>query len=422
MPDGRKAKITGPTRQGLVEKARVIKDQGLAQDASQIAGSVDIGGLETAGRVGTSRFLDTFFEAPEDILNFASEQAKRLPPSVQAAPGLGQAVTALRQAPGNVDIPNPQASDVFAVAQLAGEAAGAVRSGDFGQFSSFQQAKEQQQAQTEQAIEQNPIASALGQAAGDAATLVTGRAPLAVARRNAQLRQAPKTEQLAPGAKQLARDIFQSDKMKSLKRATGKAAETGLEGATLAILNDGDPIETAGWVAGGQLVGSLGLEVFPPTKRGAVNFAVAVGSVATLLRFGQEFSPGENSVWTAVDQSFNKMKYGLIAGLGGAFVGAGRIGTSQGATSFGRSLQRNAPAITDSITAIPRGMVVSMTNEILKDGNEEKVTALETMAQNPERFDEAIQKRIERAIKKGNLPQEMDKLMKNERFREAIGQ
>ncbi len=222
------------------------------------------------------------------------------------------------------------------------------------------------------------------------------------------------------GAKQLAKDIFQSDRVRSLKRAAGKAAETGIEGATLAILNEGDPVEVAGWTAGGQLVGSLGLEAFPPTRRGLFNFAATTGALAVLLRYGQEFSPGQNNFWTALDQSFEKMKYGMIAGLAGSVMGAGRVGTAQDASSFARSLQRNAPAVADSITAIPRGMVVSMTNELLKDGDEKKVTALEKMAQNPEAFDEAVRNRVNRAIKNGNLPKELDKLMKNKKFREAI--
>ncbi len=174
LPDGRKAEVTGPTRESILQRVnalrqettRVVKDQSLSEDFSQIKSRLrdgDAGDLETMGRSGVGRFLDNIFEAPEDILNFASEQAKKLPTFMQGAPIVGSGVAGLQNAPDNIDLPNPTANDVFAGAQMAGEGAAALRTGDFGQFSSFQDAQNQQQQMTEQSEEQNPISSAVGQ-------------------------------------------------------------------------------------------------------------------------------------------------------------------------------------------------------------------------------------------------------------------
>lgn len=403
----------------------------------------EIGIGETIGRFGLARLLDNFLGIPEDMANIQKQGIQSLAqegrsgmatfPGASFIRGLQQRIQAgPLPEEQRIDLPLPESQDVFAGAQLAGETAGAVRTGDFSQFTGFGGAVEQQQARQQMAAEQNPLASQIGTASGDVATLLTGRPRLATAQRNARLRGAGQVRRgtaapsrISQQVKSTVDDVWRSGSIKSLRRAAGKAAETGIEGAVISILNEGDVQETAAVGAGSSLAGSLALHTFPPSKRGLVNLAGTAAGLWALNRLAQDFGPGENDVFEAVDFAFQKIQYALIAGMLGAAAGAGRVGTGPEATQIGRALARNLPDVADAITAVPRGAALSFFNEYRKASGQDRQqidSVMQTMAQSPDRIPPDARKRLDRAMKKGDqsITDTVNSLMRSKRFRDAI--
>lgn len=401
-----------------------------------------IGNAETIGRFGLARFLDNFLGLPEDIVNiqkqgmqaFAQEGRTGLAtiPGATLVRGLQQQ---FQQGPlpedQRTELPFiPESEDIFAATQLAGEAAGALSTRDFSQFSGFEGAVEQQRARQTQAQQQNPLAAQIGTAAGDVGTLLTGRPRLATAQRNARLKPQARQGMAAPSNKieqiqSAARDIWRSGGVKKLRRAAGKAGETGIEGTVLSIMNEGDPKEAAAVGVGGSLAGSLSLHTFPPTKRGLVNLAATAGGLFALNRLAQDFGPGENDVFEAVDFAFNKIQLALLAGVLGSALGTGRVGTGPEATQIGKAVARNLPDVADAITAIPRGAALSFFNEYRKMSDQDRQqvdSVLQKLAQSPDRIPTDARKRLERSMKKGDqsLASTVNSLMRNKRFRATI--
>lgn len=427
MPDGTviKGVPEGTTKSELMRKLN--KHRQMAQQEQAI--QQEPGFMETLGRAGVEQFLNNVLNLP----NLVNQGLSNMNPIPQVA---GAAQEVMQQI-GNKDfnaadiarasqprqqerIATPTANDVFAGAQMTGEAAGALRTGDFSQFTGFEGAQQQQSDISQQQREQRPITAGTGRVLGSAASLLAGRAPLARAARDARLSGRAATSastNLSPGTRKLFSDILSSSPMQKLSRGLGRAGETGIEGATLSILEGGDPLEVAAYGAGGQAAGSLALTLFPPTRKGLVNFAATTAGLAALARLGQEFSPGGNNIFEAIDTAFDKTKYALIGGLLSGVAGAGRIRSG--------SFADNLPVAAEAITAIPRGAALSFINDVVSEqerGDNTTLSVMDRLSTDPDYFGPAARRRIEVAMRSGkkSVSKEIERLMKNRKFRQKF--
>lgn len=304
-------------------------------------------------------------------------------------------------------VPRITTQDVGAALNVVKEAPGMVAQGEFNVGERFQQGKQRAEQAAAQRAEQAPVATALGGVAGDVATIATGRAPFvraAAAKRQAAQAAPEIVKNLDPGTRQLVERTLNSELFKRLARGLKRATETGLEGATLATLSDGDPVETAAFAAGGQMLGSFGLTLLPKTGKGLALFGGTVVGMTAMTRLLQEIIPGGSTgdLFKAGDIVFDKIKYGLILGAAGALAGAGRV--NRGA------LADNLPVIADLITTIPRGAVVSFWNDWTRDP---RVPALmKELETNPELLTPAERKELESVLLDENksLSQTLDKM------------
>lgn len=198
---------------------------------------------------------------------------------------------------------------------------------------------------------------------------------------------------------------------------SGRAVEAGLEGATIALLNDGDPLEVAAWSAGSQAGGSLllsgmsGIFSGGPTRIGLKILGTAAG-VGTLLQILQVAGPQDDpSLIGSIEAGFPKV------------VGAIALGSLSGIAGLGRVSSRfpvNAlPQIADAISALPRGATISVLNELLQDPAAE--TVVQRLASDPNFFGARAGRRIQRALTDEtiSLSETVENLMSNSEFREA---
>lgn len=216
----------------------------------------EIGFGEAFGRAGLERFISNAIGLPNLLATGAANVGAAFLPSEQGPPrdiinllgrgirgatggavdpiAAGERTRAATPALGERVLPLPEAQDVVA----AGEAAIPGRT--------FPEAQQRQ----ELAREQRPGATLAGEVGADVATLLGGRLPFAAAR--ARLPTPAPRPPIPPGLKRQIDDIVRSKVVGGLGRGVQRAAETGTEGAVLALLDEGDPVNTALLSAGGQ--------------------------------------------------------------------------------------------------------------------------------------------------------------------------
>lgn len=275
----------------------------------------------------------------------------------------------------------------------------------------------------DEAQEQHPVVTDIGGMVGDGATLLLGRG---IARKNLQ----PTAETGAaikhivdgltknPGVARAVAEQFQRGPLKALANASKKALETGLEGAAIAAIQGGDPLETAGYAAGAQVVGSAALS--PVTgvfsggpMRSANKLAIAAVGVMSLAQIVKSASPGgRDRILESIEFGFDKVTLGIAIGALGAAVGAGRL------------TPRNVPMLTDAITSIPRGAAISMLNDLLKEKDSSIDTSERTLNHliaNPQRFNKSQTQQLEAALQSGRLSETVAQMVeKDPRFARLI--
>jgi len=309
----------------------------------------------------------------------------------------------------------PDATDIMAGAQRVGEFAGAIGTGDFQQFTPFNQAREQQQQVSQQLQEQEPGASFGGGLFGDVATIATGRVPLrsgVAAVKNAGL-SIPRIPGL-PGVKRDLDFIFKTRAARQLGSGLSRAAEVGIEGAMLAALNEGDPKTTALLAAGTQATGSMARFL---VERPLQRFAPTIIGATLGLEVFRQLVPGlEQNIFSAKDFAVEKTA-GLLLTAGLATVaGMGRKAplTRDQLQMFGDSI----------ITLGRRGAFVSMIEQLTnarQRGDNTLETVLETISQDPTFFGETARRQIDRAMLNGNLDATVNRLIdSNKQFAERF--
>jgi hypothetical protein len=387
----------------------------------------------TPMQAGVRAGLERFTQAATSIPEVLTQGLLNIPNTAyNDIAGIGRMLTGKPEvAPQQGPLIAPEmldASDVFAGAQRLGEGAAALTTGNFSQFQP--DAKNQQQIISESMARENPMATTVGRAVGDVATLATLRSPVARARSMAEISAAERAAQVR-AAHQAA---IEAGKIKgfrfadslpdalreatanstgfgSLMNRTGRAAETGLEGAALAILQDGDPMEMAAYSAGGQAAGSLllgGLSGMFSGKMGiAGNLAVASIGVGTLVQLAKSAAPGgQDRILESVESGFNKVMLGLATGALAGVAGAGRFPV------------KSLPVLSDALTSLPRAATLSVLHDALNDTRAEKV--INQFQSNPDYFGPSAARRLERAFRNPNISISgvIDDLMKTRAFRE----
>ena len=281
------------------------------------------------------------------------------------------------------------------------------------------------QARTQMA-EQRPGATAVGQFAGDAATLAMGRAPFVrpsgggvFDQQIGSMLTRYVTAARGPQASALRRtsaNIVNSDTFRNIARGAGRAGEAGLEGAAMSLLQNGDPLETAAFAAGGQAVSSLGGELFED----AVNFlpgktfkgkllsaaasAAATGGILQLLK--SAMPGGEDNVIESLESGFNKAM--LAIALGGALDLVGR-------RPSGGGILREFPAIADAMQTLPRTGIIKLAQAAASDPEIERAT------QNAPLLSQSDAKLYMDALESDEPAQALRELMdRNERIRRVL--
>ena len=236
------------------------------------------------------------------------------------------------------------------------------------------------------AAREGTTADFLGELAGEGVLLTLGRAPIARGVNRLETAFDPqhidmlfgaaaRVRQASPGVRRTLDRVWRSPALRRLLRGTGRATETGFEAALLDMIKDDDPLETAAFAAGGQVLGSAALEGTKgllsggPTRVG-IKIAAAAVATASIWQLVKDATPGgQDSVIDSVATGYEKVLLGLGAGAAAGMIGAGR--------GRGTQLAEDFPRLMDAIATLPRGTMIA-TLERLVDKPPEEQAAFET--------------------------------------------
>ena len=313
-------------------------------------------------------------------------------------------------------MPDVKATDLFGFVDQTKQNAAAFASGNLqDMFTTPTKLKDsitKQERQSAERREQHPVATQAGELFGDAATIALGRIPVkAVAEKAIPIiksklvkiiPQSIKDFTVNPGIGRLINRAFSSPKVTTLRNAAGRATEAGVEGAALAILNDQDASELAGYAAGTQLAGTaaLGANSFL-FKGGLVSAGMKLTMLAAtmggLLQIAKEAAPGgKNFILESMETGYAKVAFGLATAALAGIAGLGRL-----KGEFAEDL----PKFADALTAVSRNIVFGYIREVLEEdekGNPEPALVVEKMQSDPSFLGDA-QGMFEKAFENGDM-------------------
>lgn len=386
-----------------------------------------VGAADAFVRGAANTILDTVLNTPNVAVRLASEAG--LTPQRGRAGPLEAVAEAIRVTTGGrIDpleaaetfaqtrgraIDTPRAADVIASLETASQVPGAVVRGeplDLGQR--FQQARTREQVTDLQASAEQPLATVLGEMGATGALLAGGRAGLG-------LRAQPGLK--VPAAVQPRFTDLTTKMIKGLQKAGvnlarggKKAAEVGLEGAVVALFQEGDPVATASYGAGAQAAGSLSLFMLEKPFRRLLP-TVATATVASQIF--QAVAPGDRNVFDAFDFAIDKVILAFGLGITSGLAGSGRL--------RGLAAER-APILADAITAVPRGALLNRLSEFTSEaerGEDLLFRITRKIETDPDFFSPGEMDQLGRALtskKKDALGRTVAKLSKNRKFREKL--
>ena len=424
LPDGRvipagtliKNVPQGTTRQQLLNKL-----------------SKSVSALGVAGRAGLSTLTDNVMgmvDAPLNLFARATNASVRKRAELSGQPpGIGL----INTPPLSQNFLMPSSNQIFAGAQVAGEKAAQLISGSNIPVASLEQAQQRQQAITQAGRQQHPIAAGVGNTAAGAFTLMSLRGPIAAQRGLTQLAHVRNVQAARKLAKKSANAVVDSPTLsksmeeavkhltlpKTMANRAGRAAEAGLEGLTLALLDGGDPIQVAAYTAGGQAAGGILLGGISVVSGGGGliskggRLMIAAAGIGALIQIFKAATPGGQDILTrSIESGFDKVTFGLALGILSGIAGAGRV------TS--RFPVKALPEIADAITSLQRGATISLLNDAVKDPNVEKV--INKLARNPNYFGPAATAKLRRAVYSERLKvsDTIKDLMENPAFLEKM--
>lgn len=275
----------------------------------------------------------------------------------------------------------------------------------------------------------HPVATSLGEIAGDVSSIMAGRLPFARGLGKLEKALAGEAPQLffgaaAPAARSNLGYVLDktvaSPAMRRLARGAGRSLETGVEAAVLDTMKGDDPLETAYMAAVGQAGASGAIELGKLVWRHP-SLAMAGLAAASTIQVMKEATPGgRDRILESIESGFAKVTWSLAASVAAGAVGGGRLRGGEFAERF--------PKLADAISTLPRAGVLSMAQEWAKADppTQEKMEMLTAkLASDPGYFGPNVARRLERAVKNGNFFAEVARLEENSpQFRkqlEAIG-
>jgi hypothetical protein len=313
----------------------------------------------------------------------------------------GQALEAVR----TQQLPRPSGREVNAF--LAGVEAlpGGLLSG--APVEAFQQAQAEQRAESAQAAQERPVATGAGAIAGDALTLLGLRVPGVAGRAALPARAAPvATGQLTVPA--ALRGVFQSKPVASLTRGLGRAGEAGAEGALISLLNENDPLATAGLSAGAQAAGSFASAALRNPGK------TVLGTAALLLATRDIIPTVDLSVFEIADVASSKTGLAILGGL---------LLSGPAQRLSGRNQTAAAAILLDAVTALPRGGMQSAIDasiEALRTGSDAIQRVAGGILKDPDAFTPAQIKRFEQAARSGEILPQLEAMLEDRDFRERL--
>lgn len=201
-------------------------------------------------------------------------------------------------------------------------------------------------------------------------------------------------------------EILQTPFLSKVARGIGRSVEAGAEGAALAIVQDGDPIETAGMAAGAQALSSGVLNFskwvkLPGGIAGPLGSLGATAMVNASLLEALEAIPGfgdDNSF--DIDEGFEKAIYGMAIATTLAAMGFARVNPNT------RIMSRFPEVFNDALTAIPRGVMISQMEDMVtevRNGNDLPKQTMRMLAAEPDRIPAPIRRQLDAGLKKGSF-------------------
>lgn len=260
---------------------------------------------------------------------------------------------------------------------------------DMGQF--YTQKRNEALEGYIQRREEQPAGAAAGDVVGDVATMVGFRAPAVSAARARRLASPPvKRPPIDPGFRRFLERKM--DDARSWARTSGlRLAETGLEGAFMAALQDEDAAAGAAFGVGMQAVGNatdtLWKEI--PGKRPMTKVAVGAFTATALIQLLKSMTPGgRDRILESEESAFNKMA---------ALVAVGALSQAAGFGRPSRTIQDDLGAIVDSWHSARRGAVMSLFSEIENDDSGDLDRVMTRIFEDPGYFDDVAMRRISHA-------------------------
>ena len=268
----------------------------------------------------------------------------------------------------------------------------------------------------EQDAADRPIATGFGHATGDALTLLGLRgATRGGFERAGQKLSRPRGrlhEVATAGPRSFKRGVAQGvdNSIQWLTNTFARSAEAGLEGAALAVLKGGDPIETAAMTASLQGAGSLGIALTDLVPKNIVGkniglplrMAITAAATGSMLELAESFIPGIGDDQFNFEGAFDKMVIGLGVGAGLRAAGFSRVKD----TGFTKLTE-------DAFTVIPRGKWISLVEDLMTEqqrGNLLPRQVNDMMARAPDKFPPKTLKQLQDAQIRGNFVQVVTEL------------
>jgi hypothetical protein len=221
----------------------------------------------------------------------------------------------------------------------------------------------------ERVRQEHPFATGAGEVAGDVATLITGRAPIASLVRRAEERLTRKGPEIffggtvpaiEPGIRRTIDRALKAETTRRLARGAGRSVETGLEAAILETVkgDNPDPLQAAALAAGGQVAGSAFLEggrglLSGGLLKGGGKVALAAGSIAGMWQLVKSATPGgRDRILESIEHGFDSVAFSVMLGAVASVAGAPRYRDGK--------LAEELPRIVDGLASVPRGATLSL--------------------------------------------------------------
>lgn len=283
----------------------------------------------------------------------------------------------------------------------------------------------------------HPASTMTGNIAGDIFTIVAARNPfspgIVAATKSPEKLDAIRRalDLTTPSKARFARRVWASEPMSAIKRALGKSGETGVEAATLAYLHDGDVVKTGAYGAGAQLAGSFALSTI---KHPYYSLGTIAGSAVLWQMFKDAIPGGRDRILESAEHATKVATLGtVLGGLAGLF-GAGRYRGSTGvlpggdrgsfAKVFSHKYAEDLPRYAEGVNATLRTGPNSFIEQMKADEKSQDPVlpqVMDKLSTNANAFTSAEIKRLSLAMRKGNIIQEVKRMLENENFAARMG-